>query len=183
MGSLFQGNVAVTKSHQRLNEIWNFFTRTTSGKLPELLTRKLCHATHPRILTRSVCACYKCVRRFYTEYTMLTDFSCKQLCWFPICACKKFKILSSRWWLFVTATSPIGHLELGLENNNMATLLKGCFTIRVHFQKLHSSPVLTIEAYFYFKVLLPKHWSGLGLPTAIKRRLESINFSKKYAHS
>ena len=62
-------------------------------------------------------------------------------------------------------------------------LSKGCFTIRVHFQKLHSSHVLTVEAYFDFKVLWPKHWSGLGLPTAIKRRLESINFSKKYAHS
>ena len=60
---------------------------------------------------------------------------------------------------------------------------KGCFTNREHLQKLHSSPVLTVEAYFDFKVLLPKHWSGLGLPTAIKRRLESINFSKKYAHS
>ena len=34
---------------------------------------------------------------------------------------------------------------------------KGCFTIRVHFQKLHSSPVLPVEAYFDFKVLLPKH--------------------------
>ena len=54
--------------------------------------------------------------------------------------------------------------------------IKGCFTIRVHFQKLYSSPVLTVEAYFDFKVLLPKHWSGLGLPTARKRRLESINF-------
>ena len=64
-----------------------------------------------------------------------------------------------------------------------STGVMGCFTIRVHFQKLHSSPVLTVEAYFDFKVLLPKHWSGLGLPTAIKRRLESINFSKKYAHS
>ena len=51
------------------------------------------------------------------------------------------------------------------------------------FKKLHSSPVLTIEAYFDFKVLLSKHWSGLGLRTAIKRRLESINFSKEYAHS
>ena len=60
---------------------------------------------------------------------------------------------------------------------------KGCFTIRVHFQKLLSSPVLNVKAYFDFKVLLPKHWSGLGLPTAIKRRLESINFSNKYAHS
>ena len=60
---------------------------------------------------------------------------------------------------------------------------RGCFTIRVYFKKLHSSPVLTVKAYFDFKVLLPKHWSGLGLPTAIKRRLESINFSKKYAHS
>ena len=66
-------------------------------------------------------------------------------------------------------------------NNNFE--FKGCFTIRVHFQKLHSSPVLSIKAYFDFKVLLPKHRSGLGLPTAIKRRLESINFSKKYAHS
>ena len=36
-------------------------------------------------------------------------------------------------------------------------LIKGCFTIRVHLQKLHSSPVLTVEAYFDFKVLLPKH--------------------------
>ena len=35
--------------------------------------------------------------------------------------------------------------------------VKGCFTIRVHLQKLHSSPVLTVEAYFDFKVLLPKH--------------------------
>ena len=33
----------------------------------------------------------------------------------------------------------------------------GCFTIRVHFRKLHSSPVLPVEAYFDFKVLLPKH--------------------------
>ena len=32
-------------------------------------------------------------------------------------------------------------------------LFKGCFTIRVHLQKLHSSPVLTVEAYFDFKVL------------------------------
>ena len=55
-------------------------------------------------------------------------------------------------------------------------LYKGCFTIKASLQKLHSSPVLTVEAYFDFKVLLPKHWSGLGLPTAIKRRLESINF-------
>ena len=54
----------------------------------------------------------------------------------------------------------------------------GCFTIRVHRQKLHISPVLTVKAYFDFKVLLPKHWSGLGLPTAIKRRLKSINFLK-----
>ena len=60
----------------------------------------------------------------------------------------------------------------------MCQLYKGCFTIRVHFKKLHSSPFLTVKAYFDFKVLLPKHWSGLGLPTAIKRRLESINFSK-----
>ena len=35
--------------------------------------------------------------------------------------------------------------------------VKGCFTIRVHLQKLHSSPVLTIEAYFDSKVLLSKH--------------------------
>ena len=35
--------------------------------------------------------------------------------------------------------------------------IMGCFTIRVHLQKLHSSPVLTVEAYFDFKVLLPKH--------------------------
>ena len=34
---------------------------------------------------------------------------------------------------------------------------KGCFTIRVHFQKLLSSPVFTVEAYFDFKVLLQKH--------------------------
>ena len=34
---------------------------------------------------------------------------------------------------------------------------KDCFTIRVHLQKIHSSPVLTVEAYFDFKVLLPKH--------------------------
>ena len=35
--------------------------------------------------------------------------------------------------------------------------IMGCFTIRVHLQKLHSSPVLTVEPYFDFKVLLPKH--------------------------
>ena len=70
-------------------------------------------------------------------------------------------------WLFMHCFQKLQHIG------------KGCFTIRVHLQKLHSSPVLTIEAYFDFKVLLPKHWSGLGLPTAIKRRLESINFSKK----
>ena len=51
------------------------------------------------------------------------------------------------------------------------------------FKNYIAAPVLTVEAYFDFKVILPKHWSGLGLPTAIKRRLESINFSKKYAHS
>ena len=34
---------------------------------------------------------------------------------------------------------------------------KGCFTIRVHLQKIHGSPVLTVEAYFDFRVLLPKH--------------------------
>ena len=28
-------------------------------------------------------------------------------------------------------------------------------------KKLYSSPVLTVEAYFELKVLLPKHWSGL----------------------
>ena len=74
-------------------------------------------------------------------------------------------------------------LRLHKTAQNKPCYIKGCFTIRVHFQKLHSSPVLTVEAYFDFKVLLPKHWSGLGLPTAIKRGLESINFSKKYAHS
>ena len=68
-------------------------------------------------------------------------------------------------------------------STHITYFIKGCFTIRVHFKKLHSSPVLTVKAYFDFKVLLPKHWSGLGLPTTIKRRLESINFSKKYAHS
>ena len=46
--------------------------------------------------------------------------------------------------------------------NKFLIYFKGCFTIRVHLQKLHSSPVLTVEAYFDFKVLLPKHWSGLG---------------------
>ena len=46
-----------------------------------------------------------------------------------------------------------------------------------------AQPVLTVEAYCDFKELLLKHGLGLGLPTAIKRRLESINFSKSYAHS
>ena len=41
--------------------------------------------------------------------------------------------------------------------STMYVLLKGCFTIRVHLQKLHSSSVLTVEAYFDFKVLLSKH--------------------------
>ena len=36
----------------------------------------------------------------------------------------------------------------------------GLFYNQGTFQKLHSSPVLTVKAYFDFKVLLPKHWSG-----------------------
>ena len=43
------------------------------------------------------------------------------------------------------------------ENIVYYVIIMGCFTIRVHLQKLHSSPVLTVKAYFDFKVLLPKH--------------------------
>ena len=71
----------------------------------------------------------------------------------------------------------------GLQSQGGVVHYTSFFTIRVHLQKIHSSPVLTVEADFDFKVLLPKHWSELGLPTAINRRLESINFSKTYAHS
>ena len=44
------------------------------------------------------------------------------------------------------------HKEISLKLTSFI-LFMGCFTIRVHLQKLHSSPVLTVEAYFDFKVL------------------------------
>ena len=43
--------------------------------------------------------------------------------------------------------------------NALRYLNKGCFTIRVHLQKLHStisSPVLTVEAYFDFQSAFAK---------------------------
>ena len=47
-------------------------------------------------------------------------------------------------------------------------------------KKWHFSPVLTIETYFDFKLILSQYWSGLGLPTEIKKRLELTIFSKRY---
>ena len=94
---------------------------------------------------------------------------------------QKFSILTFLW---IKTNFAYTRLEvIAKQRSALQVEFMGCFTIRVHFQNLHSSHVLTVEAYFDFKVLLPRHWSGLDLPTAIKRRLESINFSKKYAHS
>ena len=107
-------------------------------------------------------------------YSTIFSLTTKQTIWVPrfshwhgIC------IMSLVFW--GTFFAKFGIATVGFhQRRGSPNYIKGCFTIRVHFQKLHSSPVLTVEAYFDFKVLLPKHWSGLGLPTAIKRRLESI---------
>ena len=54
----------------------------------------------------SACACYKCVHGFHTAYAW--QLSYKQLCWFPrYVVGKQIKILSSRWWRFITATSAV----------------------------------------------------------------------------
>ena len=87
---------------------WNldFFTRTTSGRSAKLLTRNLCHAytrwNLAQSCTISMRFLWMCVGVSYS--IRLTEFSCKQLCWFV----GKKKILSSRWWRFITATSAIG---------------------------------------------------------------------------
>ena len=48
--------------------------------------------------------------RAYTSNIRQTELSCTTLCWFPWCAGKKSKILCSRWWRFLTATSAIAVL-------------------------------------------------------------------------
>ena len=47
------GEVASSKSHQRLNKILIFFTRTTSVRSEKLFTENLCNVKCPQNLTQS----------------------------------------------------------------------------------------------------------------------------------
>ena len=59
-----------------------------------------------RNYVRSTCPCYECTYGFHTAFTW-QEFSYKQHCDFPDIRVKKVKILTSHWWCFITATSPI----------------------------------------------------------------------------
>ena len=71
------------------------FTHTTSRKSTKLFTRNLCHVIRPclapakldTILCNQHVLVQMCAQVSYS--IRLTEFSCKQLCWFPGCAVKK----------------------------------------------------------------------------------------------
>ena len=95
--------------------IWNlnFFNHTRSG----ISKRTLSCNTPPKLgailYNRSACLCYKCVH--FIQHTLdnirPTELFCEQLCCFPGCVGKTFKISFHHWWRFLTATSAITYFH------------------------------------------------------------------------
>ena len=91
--SYLKTDVANSNRHQRRDEIYIIFTRT-SRKLAKLFTRSLCHAIRPHLtlanLTQSCAISMRLLQmRARVSYSIrLTEFSCEQLCWSPGCAGK-----------------------------------------------------------------------------------------------
>ena len=116
-----------TKCCQQLDESWIIFTRTSSRKFAKLMSRKFCRAIYALdiwgspVRTARMLAIYNRCTPCVVSYTqhmlgflqmraLLTEVSHDS--WnnftdFPYSAGKNIKILSSRWWRSLLATSAV----------------------------------------------------------------------------
>ena len=112
-------DVAVTKRHQRLDEILTYFNPHFIEELSKVVFKKtvscntptkldtIMFAKHTLVINAqemrelyTACACYKCPR-------IWQNFLVNSFADFLYCVGKKINSSSSRWWRFVTTTSAI----------------------------------------------------------------------------